>query len=95
MSEALNSIVAIREFLWPFSQGSGAFQVEQFAIDWCEEECDHALSFLEPEDGISIDDETYTGAVHYRAETALEVLSPAAKCRPLFQEICDRTKRKP
>jgi hypothetical protein len=94
MAETLNSIVAIRKFLWPFSQGLGAYQVEQFAIDWCEEECDRALSYLEHEEGISIDDETYTGAVHYRADTALEVLSPATSCYRLFRELKEGTEVK-
>lgn len=77
------TIIAIRDFL---NNTDGNLSLEQFAIDWIEEEADRAQSYLES-DEIVIDDETYRGAVHYRAGNVLEVLRADAACRKFFTDL--------
>lgn len=68
-----------------FSQGR-TDSLEQFALDWIEIETDHAHQYLESRE-ITVDDATFTGAIHYRADCVLEVLREDANCYEFFTEL--------
>lgn len=94
--EQLNSIVSIRNWLknYETQNRTSAARLEQFALDWIEDRVDRAIEILESE-AIGTDDETFTGATHYEADTILEVLSTDANCYLFFQELTKLTKAQP
>lgn len=88
----LSTIIDIRDWLRQqedLSHGS-AVSFEQFAIDWIEEETDRAEQYLESTE-ITVDDVTFTGAIHYRADCVLEVLRKDARCHSFFVELVNLT----
>lgn len=89
----LTTIVDIRDWLLEQVHISrqSVNSLEQFAIDWIEEEADRAVRYLESE-GITVDDVTFTGATHYRADCVLEVLRPDTNCHAFFTKLVRLTK---
>jgi hypothetical protein len=84
----LSTIVDICNWLHQqlyLSQGRSN-SLEQFAIDWIEVEIDHAHEYLDSGE-IVVDDPTFAGAIHYRADCVLEVLRKDANCYEFFTEL--------
>jgi hypothetical protein len=92
MEEKLTTIIAIRDWLreQEFATRHTSQGLSQFAIDWIEEQVDHAEDILESTE-ITVDDVTFVGATHYRAENIVEVLRPDAPCYKFFVELARLT----
>lgn len=88
----LSTIVGIRDWLREqvYLSQHRANSLEQFAIDWIEEEIDRAEEYLESEQ-ITIDDTTFTGAIHYRADCVLDVLRCDTNCFSFFTQLAQLT----
>lgn len=89
----LSTIVDVRDWLkeqevltrqQPLSLG-------QFAIDWIEEEVDRAEQYLESAE-ITVDDVTFVGAIHYRADNVIDIMRTDAPCYQFFTELARLTK---
>lgn len=88
MNTKLSTIVDVCNWLHRqvyLSQGR-VNSLEQFAIDWIEIEIDHAHEYLDSGE-ITIDDPTFAGAIHYRADCVLAVLRKDANCHEFFTEL--------
>lgn len=92
----LTTIIDIRDWLREqdrlshSSTSYGITGLEQFAIDWIEEEIDRAEQYLESEE-ITVDDVTFVGAIHYRADCVLEVLRTDCNCYRFFAQLVELT----
>lgn len=88
----LTTIIDIRNWLQEqnYLSQQRADSLEQFAIDWIEEEIDRAEQYLESEE-ITVDDITFVGAIHYRADCVLEVLRKDCNCYRFFTQLVELT----
>jgi hypothetical protein len=67
----------------------------QFASDWIErqlDEWDEREFQDEKKNELTLDDETESAAIHYRAANVLEVLRDDAPCREFFENLVSLTR---
>lgn len=93
ITKQLLTIVDVQRFLTEW-RDDRFLLLGQFCLDWIEEALDRIVEILESE-GITTDDETFCGAIHYRADCLLEVLRKDADCHEFFFQLAKRTRQKP
>ena len=59
---------------------------EQFALDWIEETIERIDEILDSAE-ITTDDETFSGALHYRVENILQIMRTDARCYHFFVDL--------
>lgn len=90
INKHLVTIVDIQQFLIEW-RDSRFLALGQFCLDWIEETLDRIIEILESEE-ITTDDETFCGAIHYRADCLLEVLRKDLDCYEFFFQLAQRTR---